>query len=51
MKEAVERRLVELEGELEKAKAGANALAGAIAVLKDLLASAPKDEDDAPPAE
>lgn len=51
MKEAVERRLAELEQELERVKAQANAMAGAIAVLRDLLSPAEAKEEDGPPAE
>jgi hypothetical protein len=47
MREAVERRLAELEKQLEQTKAQANALAGAVAVLTDLLAK-PEAENDAP---
>jgi F0F1-type ATP synthase membrane subunit b/b' len=46
MKEAVERRLAELEQELERAKAHVNAVVGALAVLKDLLAPEPQPKDD-----
>ena len=51
MREAVEGRLAELERELERAKAQVNAMAGAIAVLRDLLSPAEANEEDEPPAE
>jgi len=52
MREAVERRLAELEKQLEQAKATVNALAGAVATLRDLLSPQPEPEtSDAPPAE
>lgn len=42
MKEEIEKKLAETEKALEQAKAHANQLAGAVAVLRGLLADKPK---------